>query len=308
MSRSRSRSKPKPPALAAPRAPKAPTAPSVPSALLAAALEQRSRAFLRRLLGLGTRRSPEAVHDLRVAARRLMAVIDLIGGALDDRELGRLRRRLKRLLKDFNIFRDLEIQRGAMGGLAARFAVLRPLARALRSRERTLLPRAVRRAARFDRAALEQTVAGAIASLSAMARWPNGEAALLENARAAHAASYAALLRMRTLVNKNRPRSLHRLRITLKKNRYAAEILLPYLTGLRPRHLKSMNALQTAFGAVQDQVVVMRCVRQYMRTGDPGGAMLPVLEVLNSGRTGLIDRALSAVPAIDEFWGSPPFR
>ena len=52
---------------------------------------------------------PDAIHDLRVAARRLFYLIDCLHPAFDYREAARLRKRLKSVLQAAGAVRDRDI-------------------------------------------------------------------------------------------------------------------------------------------------------------------------------------------------------
>lgn len=78
---------------------------------------------------------PDAIHDLRVAVRRLFYLIDCLRPAFDRREAARLRKRLKSVLQAAGAVRDRDIalSLAAEAGLAPQS----PLVQALeRQRER----------------------------------------------------------------------------------------------------------------------------------------------------------------------------
>lgn len=78
---------------------------------------------------------PEAVHDLRVAARRLQYTLDSFRELLEDGKVRRLRKRVKRLLSAGASVRDRDVALELAGdyGLAATSPVTKSL---LRQREK----------------------------------------------------------------------------------------------------------------------------------------------------------------------------
>ena len=82
----------------------------------------------------------EAVHDMRVATRRLRAMLEVLGAtAYDPQETGALRKGLKRLAASLGVVRDTEVFMQAVDGYAGRLqtderAALDPLLRTLNER------------------------------------------------------------------------------------------------------------------------------------------------------------------------------
>ena len=69
---------------------------------------------------------PEAVHDMRVAVRRLRAALDLFALRYPKRDARELRRRLRRLGRKLGEVRDLEVLRGDVRAVAVRLEVAEP--------------------------------------------------------------------------------------------------------------------------------------------------------------------------------------
>src|SRR5512134_1193456 len=61
-----------------------------------------------------------AVHDLRVAIRRMIAALDLAEVVLEDTEIDRVRRRLRRSLAALGALRDIQVQLLLLEPAAAR--------------------------------------------------------------------------------------------------------------------------------------------------------------------------------------------
>src|SRR6185436_5197825 len=101
------------------------------------ALRRRAATALRRRRDVRHRGTPDDVHDLRVATRRLQELIDLLGGAIPEDARRRLRRRVRRVRRSLAEVRDADVQLQLVESLAARLGPLaaRPLA-TLRARFR----------------------------------------------------------------------------------------------------------------------------------------------------------------------------
>lgn len=132
--------------------------PHSPGGLLSLPAAEAAQRLLLTRLEVWRRLSPrlddaedtEALHDFRVALRRLRTIIRAFRSAVDDRISGKLRRRLRRLADATGASRDLEVQRA---WLVARLPQLSPRQR---SEGRWLLARLERLEASADEALREQ--------------------------------------------------------------------------------------------------------------------------------------------------------
>src|SRR5512135_1118097 len=83
----------------------APPPESAAGATLVAALDGRWEKFLAELRRNRRRCTEPSIHDLRVATRRMIATLDVVGAVLPGGVPVQVRRKLKRLLKGFNELR-----------------------------------------------------------------------------------------------------------------------------------------------------------------------------------------------------------
>jgi CHAD domain-containing protein len=248
--------------------PTAPVPPATTADAALAAIAQRRLALKdarKRFLALG---DPDALHDLRVALRRLRAAVDLFDVAIvlprrarSDR-LRRLGRRLARL-------RDADVLWGALGSEAAaaagvdaallerldgdRLDALDRAERALRRRRTRRLLRALSRWERKPRFAVSpEDVAGValpprlLASAEALAAHPawalkirRDAAGRLEDAE-------------RGVDREGLHDALHQLRRRAKRMRYECEIAGPVLGRDETAAVDYLRAIQDALGELQD--------------------------------------------------------
>ncbi|HEX8166495.1 MAG TPA: CHAD domain-containing protein [Beijerinckiaceae bacterium] len=212
-------------------------------------------------------RDPEAVHQMRVALRRLRAALSLFRDAVADGEAGTVKAELRALAADFGEARDLDVFiEKTLGPACAERpddAGLADLARVYAGRRDAAYDKAVEAVSsgRLGRAVLKTlawTEAGS---------WLAGE----DNARlrAAPVEAFAA----RELARRARrvrgkaarlaelePAARHRVRIAVKKLRYAAEFFAPLWPGKgRARRAKAFRAalvdLQDRLGDLNDIAV-----------------------------------------------------
>lgn len=211
---------------------------------------------------------PGAVHDLRVAVRRLLAALGVWRGLLQSSEWKKARRRLRALRRKLGPAREAEVHaellctRVTKLPATVRARAEKMLARLERQRDR-LRARAAKRVGRVEVAKALETLIAAAAGL---------EPHTAVDARAAsRARSRLSQLERETRrsirIACERPddEELHGARIAVKKWRYAIECLSP--TGAdgtaapghdeRRRSLTALHDLQRTLGEIQDRAALL---------------------------------------------------
>jgi CHAD domain-containing protein len=221
-----------------------------------ASLRREARAFLRCEPGVRLGDDPEAVHDMRVAGRRMRAGLDLFAAHLPKRAQA-LRREIGWWGRLLGAVRDLDVQiaqlaswraEGAGAGEASFDAIERVL---LRKREaaRQRMLRSLD-AGRYDRfvARLSSFLRAGPRFRPAIGRRPAREEAyalIAERYRDVRKAGDA-------LRRSSAPAEFHRLRIACKRLRYALEFHRPLYDGEAAAMIATLTSLQTLLGEHQD--------------------------------------------------------
>ncbi|MHB8941894.1 MAG: CHAD domain-containing protein [Desulfobacteria bacterium] len=232
------------------------------AAFLAASGRTRTARFREQLARAAANpASDEAVHDLRVAIRRVLAWVDVCAALLGpDRKLRGRDLSLKALMTPLGKLRDAHVKRGWILKVAPEgdepsylYAVqvasdiLRWEARVrerlgAHSARRLRLPFPIRTGGRGDR--LESAI---------------------------HAAEH--LGKLEREVSRHRkealdpahPEALHRMRLAFKKYRYAAEVLLPLFPKATEETARRLHAFQTLLGTIHDFDVILAEARAFRR-------------------------------------------
>lgn len=219
----------------------------------------------------GTRlgEDPEALHNMRVAARRLRAALSLFAGCLPARA-ARFRNELKWVAAELGAVRDLDVQLEQVQGWQAEtpdqtvFEPLQAVLQEQRQRARRQLLRLLN-SRRYERL---------IQSYAAFLRnGPPKRATHLAGTSALYAAPSLIVDRYRRvrkagddLASGSLPEAYHALRIQCKRLRYAVEFMAP-LYGDPARELaRHVAALQDLLGLHQDAQVAMAQLRALSRT------------------------------------------
>ncbi len=171
----------------------------------------------------------EAIHDLRVALRRLRSVLRSMRLVYGKRPLGAAEARLRAILDLTSELRDEEVLRDTLGDLDLADEVRKPLGRWMQGRarrERGLRNRATRALSGNDERVLEIGVGVCLDELEAkVVEGPKRKCALETFQRAALATALDDLSDRVEASRIEDPESMHRVRIGAKRIRYLAELL-----------------------------------------------------------------------------------
>jgi CHAD domain-containing protein len=203
----------------------------------------------------------EAIHDLRVAIRRVLAWIAVRNALLGpDRRLQDARSSLKTLMNPLGKLRDAHVKRDWIRNVLPEgdepsylYAVL--VASDVLRWESRVRKRLGARATRRLRVPLPRGAGGLGGRLEAAILAPD------------------LLGRLEREVSKHRdaaldpahPEALHRMRLAFKKYRYAAEVLLPLFPKATEETAKRLHAFQTLLGTIHDFDVILAESRAFRR-------------------------------------------
>jgi inorganic triphosphatase YgiF len=235
----------------------------------------------------------DAIHDMRVATRRIRTTLQAFEGAgvFDDKTLRSLRKRLSAVADDLGEIRDLDIflkrVRDWVGSDLDREHDLESLRDLLASRRLAGYERLVQQLNRRKHARL-------IANLERFTRdTPQlavGQGCVLTRHYAGSVVwpRYERVLRYETVVADAEPPTLHQLRITCKRMRYALEIFgTPLGAGIAPVR-KALTAAQSHLGDVQDLTVALRLVSRLTQNDPDNQGLRAFQDTLRAERGDLL--------------------
>lgn len=276
-------------------------------ALLSRSLEKRWQAYGAQLKRCREEPSEDAVHDLRVAMRRLISTLMVLDAVLPDSRgrLQRVRRSLSKRLDRFSSLRDTQVQALTIREMLPAFPELQPYHRYLAGQERRLVKRIGKEVEKTDTAKLERIIAGVAERLRAL---PDDLAAQ-EQVRAAVVgateAAFGRVAKRRRKIDPAKAATIHRMRVAFKKFRYMAEALEPMLDGVGNEQIKSMGVFQDMMGKIQDTEVLLASLAAFL-TGKSKAykrSVRPAQEELARRRAAWIDEFLASADQIYTFWG-----
>jgi CHAD domain-containing protein len=197
--------------------------------------------------------SEAAVHDFRVAARRLLSALDLLRTVIQDPAIQKIRRILKDQLDNLDDLRNIQALLADISEIIHEIPVLQPYQEYLQHKEKKNL-----RAARKEIKSLK------IASLSKRIQKLNKtieafkQADLDTSLFSAVDEAYAIVNQRYAMVDPDQPATIHRVRLAFKKFRYMIEAIYPILQNSPPDYLKRLHDYQATMGDIQDMEVALQ--------------------------------------------------
>lgn len=264
------------------------------------------RALLKAQRDVRERGDPDAIHDMRVAMRRIRTTLQAFEGAgvFPEADLKSMHRRLGKEASLLGKVRDADIFLGRIRAWVAqedqRVDDLAPLRDLLAERRAQGYERLVKWLSRKKHARL-------LVDIQVFAQTPfayqDGCALTRHYAGSVIWARYEAVLRFEALLLDADPPTLHQVRIACKRLRYALELFAPQLgAGISPLR-KALVAAQNELGEIQDVTVALNFVTHQRESAHVSAGMDAFAQSLQDERAERMRRIravwepLSAQPA-----------
>jgi len=207
--------------------------------------------------------SEEAVHDLRVATRRLLAVLDIARALDPGPRLQKTRRFLKDQIDDLDDLRDAQVMLVEVSETIENFPDLKPFEIHLQEREKHLLRLARKQINALKLSEFKKRIEKIGESLKKRSIEERFHVQL------SHAVDNVYLRTMQAFVqvDASQPSTIHRLRLAFKKFRYMAEVVHPLIPDYPASHLERMHIYQSAMGDIQDIEVFLSALDDFSENG-----------------------------------------
>ncbi len=207
--------------------------------------------------------SEEAVHDLRVATRRLLAVLDIARVLDPSPRLQKTRRFLKDQIDDLDDLRDAQVMLVEVSETIESFPDLKPFEIHVQEREKHLLRLARKQINALKLSEFKKRIEKIGKSLKKRTVEENYHARLyqaLDNV-------YLRTMQAFAQVDASQPSTIHRLRLAFKKFRYMAEVVQPLIPDYPESHLERMHVYQSTMGDIQDIEVFLSALNDFSESG-----------------------------------------
>jgi CHAD domain-containing protein len=270
-----------------------------PNQLLLEAIDKRWRNYRAELKRCRAEFSNEAVHDIRIATRRLLSLIQLLNSISPRPRLKKLSRAFKNQLDDFDDLRDTQVMLAEISETLQELPQLRQLQDHLEIVEKDLLKELRKKLKRFDLSEVSRRMKKTRTSIEA----ENRDDILPQILQAVDDAFLLAKQRF-GWIDPAQPATIHRVRIAFKGFRYMVEIIHPLLDNFPIENLKRMNDYQSLMGEIQDAEVIMQILADFPSAAsfDPE----PVRRYYEHRHTEAISAYIKDMNMIDNFWRPAP--
>ena len=271
-----------------------------PNQLLLEALENRWKNYRAELKRCHAEFSNEAVHDLRVATRRVLALIQLLNSISPRPRLQKLIRIFKEQLDEFDDLRDTQVMLAEISEIIHELPQLQDfqkhlqfteerLMRTLRKKIKNLETSEVTKRIRKTHEAIETETASNLKSQVIQA---------VDDV-------YLITKQRHGWVDLTRSATIHRVRIAFKSFRYMVEITHPLLNVFPIENLKRMNDHQSLMGEIQDAEVFAQTLADFSEHASLSD-LEPVRQYYERRHAEAISAYVKEMNQLDTFWRPAP--
>jgi len=194
--------------------------------------------------------SEEAVHDLRVATRRLLAVFDLLRSIIPHKRIQKIRRILKDQLDEFDDLRDVQVLLADAAEFVNDVPELQPVREHWLQEEKKLM----RLTRKLVKARDDKNLSKRVQKIRDMVKELPEEHLAAQTLTAADEA-YGRVTQFHSMLDTENIPGIHKLRIAFKKFRYLVEIVHPLLENFPSENFKRMHDYQSQMGDIQDMEI-----------------------------------------------------
>jgi CHAD domain-containing protein len=244
--------------------------------------------------------SEVAVHDLRVATRRLLAALELIRTLDPHPRVKKLRSNLKSQLDGFDNLRDVQVMLADISGNIESLPELEPFQQYLQKREKRLLRAAEKHVRAIKLSAFNKRLLKVRETLAAI---PADD--LPPRLLKAVDEAYLTVKQRYGLMDPARPATIHSVRVAFKKFRYMVECIQPTLPNFPVTRLKSMQNYQTLMGSIHDAEVFLDTLANFSARHDQFEPE-PVRHLYEKTFAQTLSVYLAKKGKLDTFWRATP--
>jgi CHAD domain-containing protein len=273
---------------------------SDPQQLLIQALETCWENYRSELKNCRSEFTEDAVHDLRVATRRILALIQLLNSISPHPRLKKMARAFKDQLDEFDDLRDTQVILGELSTILQELPQLDHFEQHLRSHEEQMFKDLHKELKQRDTAEIADWICKTRDALGE--ETPTNLKALILDAVDD---AFLDVRQRQGWVDVARSATIHRVRVAFKAFRYMVEIVHPLLKGFPPATIKKMNEYQTLMGNIQDAEVFAGTLADFAAHA-PFADQDAVQHYYEKRRSEAISTFVKAMDQLHTFWRPAP--
>jgi len=225
------------------------------------------RCYRKRLARCQKKFTEKAVHDLRTETRRMLALLDLLEALHFEGSLKKLRKTFKKRLDCFDDLRDTHVQLVLLKPMWKKFPEAAELKRHLCQCEKRLVAELSKEIQTMKSGKLNRRLKDIEKALRQCAKNPPKERSTAL-AQMLLGGSFRRVVILRRQIKRNKPATIHKMRVAFKRLRYTAELLQPFLPHFTPERITRMKQFQSAAGDIQDVAVLLARLAREVKKGE----------------------------------------
>ena len=264
------------------------------------ALEQKWAQYEIALKQFQTKPTRTTVHDLRVAIRRLTAILDLIHKFIPQSNVDAAQQRLNEQVSGLSDLRDIQVQISTIRKISKDFPELKKFYKSLLDDEETHLKHSKQITAPAFVNPLDSAIGRIKVSLNARrgSIAPDKAQNIVEET--VNDAFELVVKRLKEL-NPGEYSTVHRVRLAFKPFRYLLETFYPLLSEVEVKHVRNALWLSRVMGEIQDFDVLMKNLVEYKwENGDQRKAMMEIWQETEARKNETTRRFLSSLSKFSE--------
>jgi CHAD domain-containing protein len=210
--------------------------------------------------------SEEAVHDLRVTARRMLAVLDIARGLRPHSRIQKARKDLKDVIEELDELRDVQVLLVEISENIEFLPELKSFQKSLKKREAKLLRSAYKHIKQKGLSEISKRIKKTRESLVELEQKGDAfDSRLIELVNNTYSLAEQAYAQ----VDAAQPSTIHSLRVAFRKFRYLAEITHLYVKNYPAENFERMHHYQDMMGNIQDVEVFLASFLEYVEEHAP---------------------------------------
>ena len=239
--------------------------------------------------------SEKSVHDLRVNTRRLIATLELARVLSNRRDIARVQRHFKKVLKSMGPLRDVQVQLENISGIR-QGGVIGDFMRRLKRRESEEIQRTQNALKRDKKRRLAAEMKQLGAEIGGLRETLDAERIhrSVDRILSVRRNEFSKAKRQFDRLQPGNDETLHAMRIALKKLRYVIEALEPVLGPSAKAQAREMHAFQQLMGECRDLDILRIELESWAKKKGKSIAIVPVLEQLHERRKVLLKKIIES--------------
>jgi CHAD domain-containing protein len=242
--------------------------------------------------------SNDAVHDFRVATRRLLALLQLLNSLSPRPRLQKLIRTFKQQLNEFDDLRDTQITLAETSKILHVLPQLQVFQTYLEETEQKIFLTLGEKLEKLDTSKIDKRIRRTYEALASEVR-DELEAEVLQ---AIDDAFLLAKIRLRW-IDLSRSATIHRVRVAFKAFRYMVEMIYPMLNDFPSENLRRMHDYQTRMGDIQDTEVFLQTFTDISQAASHSD-LEPVSRYYDRRQIEAVSAYIQNVNQLRSFWRS----